>query len=296
MGRMVKRLGANAGAKSNNLTQPFAVLKLSDQSFIYAGINTDHPGAAFVEFIHCSFPNSEVPDMERQAERAAGQPATSICKTVRTSSLSRPTSRAVRHTPAAGDTNPRASRWPTFGAAASCCRTPPHTTPETQILTVQYPWHPFHGQQVSVMRHFCKQGIEVCRCASPGRIGLPSLEIPAWMFARAHCALMRSARSAHVNLQALVDLQRLLHDSTSSSVGMTQPLRQSEAQPKPGDTDDDQTQAPEPSRSLRVGCVAAPVGEVTPNKQDRTHSVAQRDAAQSASPPSDSADSERRRP
>ena len=108
-----------------------------------------------------------------------------------------------RMTPAS-DTAPQAPRNPAPDAAAPCCRTPVNNTSKDELLTLHYPWHRLHGRQLPVVRLFSKHGVQICHRIEPGRVGLPSVELPLWMFDRVQCACMRSSSSPSANLQALV--------------------------------------------------------------------------------------------
>ena len=71
-GVVVLSVGSDPGAKPNNLTQPFAVVELADQTLIHARIDADYPGATFVEFVHGPFPNREVADPHNHVMLAGG--------------------------------------------------------------------------------------------------------------------------------------------------------------------------------------------------------------------------------
>ena len=143
----------------------------------------------------------------------------------------------------ARDTIPRAWHTPGIGEDGGHCRTPVQNTPKDELLTLQYRWHRLYGQQLSVVRLFTKRGLQICRCFEPERVGLPAVELPAWVFDQARCACMRAASSPSVDLHALRDLQQLLCERNSIQVGVAQASVQNGSQPKMGDTDADETQS-----------------------------------------------------
>jgi hypothetical protein len=164
-------------------------------------------------------------------------------------------------------------------------------------LIVHYPWHPLHGQQVSVVRIFRKGGIETCRCVHANRNGLPAVELPSWMLDRACCAPMHLSDQPAVNLAALLALRHLLHESTRSPVADSCRDLQSESQPQIGDHHDNQKQIPAPaSRSVRSRITARSAMENTASPHPRgTPPNIAGDVAQSSGPRIEPADSKRRR-
>jgi hypothetical protein len=184
----------------------------------------------------------------------------------------------------ASDTVPRASSNPAPGVAAPCCRTPVNNTHKDELLTLHYPWHRLHGRQLSVVRLFSKHGGQICHCVEPGRVGLPSVELPLWMFDRVQCAWMRSSSFPSANLRALVALQQLLNECKGSPVVTTRTSVQTEAQPQTGDTNVDQTKpAVQTAGSLHNDPGPTSVGPNSHHRPKGTSPVAPGDVIQSTS-------------
>jgi hypothetical protein len=131
----------------------------------------------------------------------------------------------------------RAWPRPTIDGRGKHCRTTRSTTPNYQVQTVYYPWHPFHDQQVSVVRLFAKRGVELCRCRPLDQVESRYLELPAWMLDRARCLTMRLESQPHVSWQALVTLKQLIAATQSSSVVGPGLSAQVEVNTQPGDDD-----------------------------------------------------------
>jgi hypothetical protein len=200
------------------------------------------------------------------------------------------------HTTRRNDTVLQAWRNPTLGADVPCCRTAVHNTPQYEVLTLYYPWHRLHDQQVSVVRLFCKRGLPIYRCVEPGRVGYPSVELPAWMFDRARCACMRGASAPSVDLQALHALQQLLCRCKGSPVVVAQMPVQTGSQPQTGDTDAHETQpAVQAAGSLPSDPSATSVGKNAHYRPEGTPSATPGDAVQPSSATTDRANSERGR-
>ena len=69
-----------------------------------------------------------------------------------------------------------------------------HSAHNTEHVTVQYPWHPLHGQTI-VMKRSVRHGREVWLCESDQR----TAAIPVWLTDRVACAAlsMGPVSSAH---------------------------------------------------------------------------------------------------
>ena len=181
-------------------------------------------------------------------------------------------------------TTPPAWHTPAPDADAGGCRTPVNNTPKYGLLTLHYSWHRLHGHELSVVRLICKQGVQICRCAEPGRVGLPSIELPAWMFDRVHCTCMRRSISPSVNLQALRALQQLLCECKDSPIVEPHTSVQTGSQPQIGDTDVDETQpAVQTAGSLRNDPGPTPVGQNPHHRSKGTSPAAPGDVVQSSS-------------
>ena len=92
----------------------------------------------------------------------------------------------------------------------SCSLTKPgtkrHSTYRFGSAVIAYPWHPLHGQELSVVRRRGRRGTEVFDVeVQPG----VSRELPAWMTDEAACAGM-SLGPAQVSVAALNELRAVL--------------------------------------------------------------------------------------
>ena len=77
-------------------------------------------------------------------------------------------------------------------------------------MEVQYPWHPLYKQTIPV--HFERRGMSgvAFRCCAHGDVGRRDFDIPAWMFDPATCATMTFGVIPMVDMEALIQLRRLL--------------------------------------------------------------------------------------
>src|SRR5207249_7835693 len=95
-------------------------------------------------------------------------------------------------------------------------------------------------------------GIEICRCVGSANPTHPSVELPAWMFDRVHCAGMRLASRPTVAVSALLDLRRLIRETASARVVKAPRSPQTAGNLPYGNRHDDQTLSASPTtKSLR---------------------------------------------
>lgn len=90
-------------------------------------------------------------------------------------------------------------------------------THNTEILKVQYPWHPFYDREVLVRGRQRKSEYTGFRCTLKEEPKWACIEIPEWMFDRALCSLMLLKNEPFVFLIALEDLRKLLDETVFSS-------------------------------------------------------------------------------
>ncbi|MFL9944303.1 hypothetical protein, partial [Paraburkholderia graminis] len=88
-----------------------------------------------------------------------------------------------------------------------------HSAYRLKFVTMEYPWHPLHGQQLQVVRRKGRGATEVIHVEV--RNGL-SRELPGWMFDKARCETM-SLGSPEVALNALMELRDVLACETTLS-------------------------------------------------------------------------------
>jgi hypothetical protein len=85
------------------------------------------------------------------------------------------------------------SRWSSRGCygGGSCCTTRRRNAHGTDVREVLYQWHPWTGRQVYIHEVVERAGCDVFRCSIAGSAADRWLEIPAWMFDRAVCGMVR---------------------------------------------------------------------------------------------------------
>ena len=103
----------------------------------------------------------------------------------------------------------RASGHAIRRAPAAGCTTRQHNAHITESRVIRYPWHPWYGRSVVVVRVSEKREQPVFRCA-PEMDAMRSIEVPQWMFDAAVCCRMTLAPTGSVCIQALRELARLL--------------------------------------------------------------------------------------
>ncbi len=82
---------------------------------------------------------------------------------------------------------------------------------------VCYPWHPWHGQVVSVYDAIVRSDRAVFRCGT--NVSARPVEVPQWMFESARCRSMRIVAVPVVCCQALRQLKALLQIAPASGRG-----------------------------------------------------------------------------
>lgn len=71
------------------------------------------------------------------------------------------------------------------------CTTRRRNAHGTEAREVLYPWHPWAGCHLHIHEKVKRAGSDILRCSKTGATSDRWLEIPAWMFDRAACALAR---------------------------------------------------------------------------------------------------------
>ena len=83
---------------------------------------------------------------------------------------------------------------------------------------IHYPWHPWAGQNVRLVLSL-ERASE--RCFRVDRVvggKTKRMDIPAWMFDRANCAIMIKHEVPHVTVSTLCGLGELLRSSVPQAV------------------------------------------------------------------------------
>lgn len=104
---------------------------------------------------------------------------------------------------------------PAVDSRASCaagwyCTTRRRNAHGTEVREVLYRWHPWAGWHVHIHEQVERAGSVNLRCSKTGATSDRWLEIPAWMFDPAACALARMGASPQVDVGALSALVKLL--------------------------------------------------------------------------------------
>jgi hypothetical protein len=115
-----------------------------------------------------------------------------------------------------------ASGKPGRCVGARRCTTERHKTHKTDSAKVIYPWHPFHGREVTIHGERNRRGAIVLICSAGDETKAP-LEVPVWMFDAAVCCGIRAGETAHVASEALCCLHKMLN----SIVGVIEAQHQS---------------------------------------------------------------------
>lgn len=100
----------------------------------------------------------------------------------------------------------------------SCSETQ-HNPYKTDERRVEYRWHPFVGQKVVVIEQRTVKGCVFFHCRLLELPDHASIAIPAWMFERARCVLMKTTPSPAVSWSALETLRQLISDTVSPGKG-----------------------------------------------------------------------------
>ncbi len=148
------------------------------------------------------------------------------------------------------------------------CTTRRHNAHELREREVFYPFHPWSGLVVRVREAREHTSGDIFRCTIGSVDGDRGRDLPAWMFDRTVCGLVRSLASPIVDMAALVRLRALLDDAlglvrpdaaasvgvrSGASMGSHDPTRREAHAP----TTNSASPAPAPAtgsvRSLRCG-------------------------------------------
>jgi len=108
----------------------------------------------------------------------------------------------------------RASSSPERNGVFGCCRTKQHNTHITTNRTIVYPWHPWYGQSVVVIREITKSGRAFVHCRLGNRL---------WMFDAGLCSSFQVRNAPQVHWRALRELGRLLRDAAPHLVEQGHP-------------------------------------------------------------------------
>ena len=118
-----------------------------------------------------------------------------------------------RFCPCRRATPPSASGCSSPGAGAESCRTRRHNAHELGEREVLYPFHPWSGCLVRVREARERTSGDIFRCTIGRDDGDRGRDLPAWMFDRAICGLVRMSGSPVADMAALVKLRALLNDA-----------------------------------------------------------------------------------
>jgi hypothetical protein len=92
---------------------------------------------------------------------------------------------------------------------------------------MRYPWHPWHGQAVRILRFSARNGLPVFHCTLEPASCRRLLEIPQWMFDASVVCLVRFGSAPLASCEALRELKELI--SPREAVG-TGPVVQAQHQ------------------------------------------------------------------
>jgi hypothetical protein len=95
------------------------------------------------------------------------------------------------------------------GGSATHGTTARQNTHGTEVV-VCYPWHPWHGLTVRVVRSLAKRRESMVHATAEGNKRAQVLEIPGWMVDPGACASLRAAQEPAVDCSALRSLRELL--------------------------------------------------------------------------------------
>jgi hypothetical protein len=109
-----------------------------------------------------------------------------------------------------------------LNAAACDCTTQQQNTHITETRVILYPWHPWHGRAVWIVTTVTKNGQQLYRCALELPCMAQLLEVPRWMFDSMVCCRMQLAASPSVELNALLELKRVLSGTSAGNAVMLQ--------------------------------------------------------------------------
>lgn len=91
--------------------------------------------------------------------------------------------------------------------------TSPHTTHDLHSARICYPFHPFHGVEVEVVRHVRRIESSVLIVKLPGGT---QIALPEWMLTPQACDGMKKEDSPRIAIDALFDLRRLIDSQQNS--------------------------------------------------------------------------------
>ncbi len=102
------------------------------------------------------------------------------------------------------------------------CTTPPLTAQNTDPtpVVVLYPWHPFYGKPVEILRSRRKGRFFAHSCRPIGSTQVPQ-EVPIWMFDERQCKQCTAGDRPSVDAAALADLAAIFTGHAGSLGGMT---------------------------------------------------------------------------
>jgi len=100
-----------------------------------------------------------------------------------------------------------------MNADDGCCTTERQNTYVNDRREVLYRWRPWFGRTVYVHEVIDKPGVAVFRCNLTGSRSDGSPEVPFWMFDRVACAGCRGVDTAHVGLDTLTVLAKLVRET-----------------------------------------------------------------------------------
>jgi len=118
-----------------------------------------------------------------------------------------------RFCPCRRATPPSASDCSSPGEGAENCTTRRHNAHEPDEREVLYPFHPWSGRLVRVREARERASGDIFRCLIGEDDGDRGRDLPAWMFDRAICGLVRMSASPVADIAALVKLRALLNDA-----------------------------------------------------------------------------------
>ncbi len=75
---------------------------------------------------------------------------------------------------------------------------------------LRYPWHPWHGRRVWILRFSARGGTPVFQCSLEPDSRMRLLEIPQWMFDASAICSIRLAASAIASCEALHEIKELI--------------------------------------------------------------------------------------
>ena len=175
-------------------------------------------------------------------------------------------------------------RSPRLSAAGCSCTSRRHNAQRTEVRSVHYPWHAWHGRSLVIRESLVRGGQAVHRCIlESDDDAAKSVEIPQWMFDRATCCGTRQAERPIVDSAALLQLKALV------SVALVAGERVLEAQHRSSNGKGDADAKARSSRSQSsTGSVSSPskgaaLAQLTSGGERTNDAVARPDAADESS-------------